>query len=135
MSPNSRKGSFDWRSLARTAAERAGYQPAPYQLEGDTFTRGGNVSPTVQIFFQNVTNSDIAPEAFLCVHVEQFEQDRRPQRGGVSRPSRQSARTCRMAAPQPRDRPEPPGSSATHGSNRTLRRGDHAGFGAPLALR
>jgi len=57
------------------AARRAGYQRAPYLLEGDTFSREGVISPLVQIFFQRVTNTETAPVAFLGLHVNDFERE------------------------------------------------------------
>jgi hypothetical protein len=75
MYPNRPKRGFEWGALARAAAERARYERAPYQLEGDTFIRKGAVSPFVQIFFQRVTNTETAPVAFLGVHVDEFERE------------------------------------------------------------
>jgi hypothetical protein len=69
------KEGFAWGALARTAAEQAGYQDAPYLLEGTAFTREGGVSPFVQVFFQRVTNTETAPVAFLGVHVTDFERE------------------------------------------------------------
>lgn len=66
---------FAWGALARTAAERAGFQDGPYQLEGNTFNRKGVVSPLVQVFFQRVTNTETAPVAFVGVHVDDFERE------------------------------------------------------------
>ena len=75
MSPSRSKSGFAWDELTRAVAGRAGFQPAPYVLEGGSFTRGSAVSPFVQVFFQHVTNRQTAPAAFVGVHVDDFERE------------------------------------------------------------
>ena len=71
MSPN--KEPFEWAALAEQSAERAGFRPLRCPMEGQAFSLGGEVSPSVQIFFRRVTFAEIAPEIFFGVHVEPFE--------------------------------------------------------------
>jgi hypothetical protein len=65
---------FDWALIARISAERAHFQDAPL-LHGDSFRLGGDVAPSVQVYFQRVAGRRIAPTAILGVHVEDFERE------------------------------------------------------------
>lgn len=68
--------SYDWAALARQSAKEVGFEDVTgLLLRGEAFKLGGAVSPCVQVFFQRVTNTDIAPFAFLGVFVEEFEGD------------------------------------------------------------
>jgi hypothetical protein len=71
MSPN--KEPFEWAALAEQSAERARFRPVRCPMEGQAFSLGGEVSPSVQIFFRRVTFAEIAPEIFFGVHAEPFE--------------------------------------------------------------
>jgi len=64
---------FDWTSLVRTSADKAQFHDAPF-LRGQAFSLGGDVAPSVQVFFQPVTNAQTAPIAFLGIYVEEFER-------------------------------------------------------------
>jgi hypothetical protein len=75
MNQNRARRGFAWDALSRAAAKRAGYQDAPYQLEGMSFLRKTGVSPFVQVIFRRVTASDTAPAAYLGVHVDEFERE------------------------------------------------------------
>ena len=66
---------FDWAALAVQAAEAAGYARVPFPAAALAFRLDGKVAPYVDIFFQHVTNTHIAPEVHLGVYVEEFERD------------------------------------------------------------
>ncbi len=57
---------YDWASLVKRSAEEAQFRDAPL-LRGEAFSLGGDVAPSVQMFFQPVTNTKIAPIAFLGI--------------------------------------------------------------------
>ena len=61
--------------LPEQSAKHAGFKPAPRPLLGQTFILGGEVSPSVQVFLQCVTDTDVAPYVYFGVYVEAFEQD------------------------------------------------------------
>ena len=65
---------YDWASLVRLSAERAGFNKSTL-LRGQSFSKGGEVSPSLQFFLQRVTNTEVAPIAWLGVYVEEFERE------------------------------------------------------------
>lgn len=62
------------------AAERGGFKSASSDLEGEPFSIGGAVSPSVQVFFQRITFTEVAPVVWLGVYVEAFECEWRDRR-------------------------------------------------------
>lgn len=64
---------FDWASVVRRSAVKAQFLDTPL-LRGQAFNLGGEVAPSVQVFFQPVTKVQVAPIAFLGIYVEQFER-------------------------------------------------------------
>jgi len=72
---NGRSNDPEWIALAEQAAKRAGFEAVRYPLVGQAFSLGGEVAPSLQLFFQRVTFTEIAPEAFLGVYVEAFERE------------------------------------------------------------
>src|SRR5580704_6547845 len=75
MRRNRAKDPIEWAVIARQSAERAGFRPSPYPMAVETFCRGGDVSPIVQVFFQRVTFAETAPEALFGIDVEPFERE------------------------------------------------------------
>ena len=65
---------FAWKDIAKKAADAANFKNTPYKMEGESFNLGGEVSPSVQVFFQRVTNTEIAPTVFFGVYIEDFER-------------------------------------------------------------
>jgi hypothetical protein len=78
---------FQWGLLIRRAADRAGYQDVHGHLRGEAFSLGGEVSPSVQVFIQPVTNADVAPIVFFGLHVNDFERDWRARLGRTALPA------------------------------------------------
>jgi hypothetical protein len=74
MSRNSAKDQFNWIALTRQSAERFGFGNAQWPLEAGSFGLGGEVSPYVAVRLQQVTHTDIAPEAFIGIYSEPFER-------------------------------------------------------------
>jgi hypothetical protein len=82
---------FAWKEIAKKAADQANFENTPYKMEGESFNDGGDVSPSVQIFFRRITNTEIAPTVFFGVYVEEFERQWRDRllRAGL-RPEREN---------------------------------------------
>jgi hypothetical protein len=64
-----------WIAVAREAASRAQFRPVETPLQGEAFCLPGEVCPSVQVFFQKITRSEIAPDAWLGLYVPEFERD------------------------------------------------------------
>lgn len=62
-----------WTALAKGSAERAGFAEAPWPLRSWSFGLLGEVSPYVEIYFQQVTNTNAAPAVYLGMYAEAFE--------------------------------------------------------------
>jgi hypothetical protein len=65
---------FAWKEIAKKAANEASFKDTPFRIEGQSFKLGGDVSPSVQVFFQRITNTEIAPTVFFGIYVEEFER-------------------------------------------------------------
>jgi hypothetical protein len=75
MSHRSAKDCFDWAALAERSAEAAGYRRLHFPTAEPAFRLEGEVAPYLEVFFQHVTNTHVAPEALLGIYVEAFERD------------------------------------------------------------
>jgi hypothetical protein len=75
MSRSSIAERFDWAALAGQAAEAAGCARVPFPTAEPAFRFEGEVAPYLEVGFQHVTNTHVAPEALLGIYVEAFERD------------------------------------------------------------
>lgn len=66
---------FDWAALAGQAAEAAGYTRVPFPTADLAFRLDGQVAPYLDIVFQPVTDTHLAPEVHLGIYLEEFERD------------------------------------------------------------
>lgn len=64
-----------WGAFARQAAESAGFRNVQWPLSPESFGLGGEVSPHVEVRFQHVTDTNVAPEVSLGVYSEGFERE------------------------------------------------------------
>ena len=71
---------YAWDALATRSAERGGFERLGSYLEGQPFGLGGAVSPTVQVFFQRITFTEVGPVVWLGVYVDAFEDEWRDRR-------------------------------------------------------
>jgi hypothetical protein len=75
MSRSSIAECFDWAALARQAAEAAGYTRVPLPPADFAFRFDGQVAPYLDVGFQQVTDTHLAPEVHLGIYIEEFERD------------------------------------------------------------
>src|ERR1700722_16448467 len=66
---------FDWDALARHAAGQAGYERLQFATVAPAFRLNGEVAPYLDILFQPVTDTHLAPEVHLGIYIEEFERD------------------------------------------------------------
>jgi hypothetical protein len=65
---------FDWSPFIRQSAERAGFREGTL-LRDQSFSLGGEVSPSVQASFQTVTRTQVAPVVYFGVYIPEFERE------------------------------------------------------------
>jgi len=66
---------FAWAALAKASAERAKFEDVRSPLDDQSFSLGGEVSPCLQVSFQRVTFTEVAPEVYFGVYTEEFERE------------------------------------------------------------
>jgi hypothetical protein len=75
MSRRSIAERFDWAALAEQAARAAGYARLAFPTAEPAFRLEGEVAPYLEVGFQHVTNTHVAPEVHLGIYIEAFERD------------------------------------------------------------